>query len=51
MVLEKIKGTINKGRKLNPKTIIKWLREVWDRRLDAVPKKGRMLVLDALRVT
>jgi hypothetical protein len=31
-VLEKTKGTTNKGRKFNPKRIIKGLREVWDRR-------------------
>jgi len=31
-VLEKTKWTTNKGRKFNPKRLIKWLREVWDRR-------------------
>jgi thiamine pyrophosphate-dependent acetolactate synthase large subunit-like protein len=29
---QKTKGTTNKGRKLNPERIIKWLQEVLDRR-------------------
>jgi len=28
--MEETKGTTNKGRKFNPKSNIKWLREIWD---------------------
>jgi hypothetical protein len=42
-VLEKTKGITNKRRTFNPKRIIKWLREVWDRRQKAVLKKRGML--------
>jgi hypothetical protein len=47
----KRKGTTEKGRKFNPKRIIKWLRQAWDRRENSVLKKRGMLVLNAVWVT
>jgi len=50
-VMEETKGTTNKGRKFNRKSNIMWLREVWDRRYNAILKERGILVFTALWVT
>jgi len=48
---KKTKETTNKGREFKTKRIMKWLKEVWVRRKNAVVKKRQRLVLNALWVT